>query len=342
MLTGRLPFEGENALTLGIKHKTEIPDDPVKINSDIPKDLSLLILKCLAKNKEDRYQSAAEVKSELIQIEQGLPTAEKPVLPKKPLTSKEFTVQIIPKKMIIPAFVLLAAVLAAFFLLRPQSGDRLIPASTDKPSLAVIYFENNSGNIGLDHWRSGLCELLITDLSQSKYLHVLSGDRIYSMLDKFNLLDRDKYTTADLTKVAAQAGANHILRGNYMTAGKTFIINISLLDAATGVVISSLREEGLGEESISGSVDKITRAVKAALNFSPQQIESDIDKDIGVVTTKSPEAYKYYVEGIRCDIKRDYPQVVEYMQKAVAVDPEFVTAYLAMSWASGIKGMKRS
>ncbi|MBA7643543.1 Serine/threonine-protein kinase PknB [subsurface metagenome] len=65
MVTGRVPFEGETPLGIAMKHKSERPKDPRELNSQLPEDLSLLILKCLEKDKEKRYQSAGEVRSEL-------------------------------------------------------------------------------------------------------------------------------------------------------------------------------------------------------------------------------------------------------------------------------------
>ena len=336
MATGQLPFEADTPFAVGIMQKSETPKNPKELNSQISDDLNQVILKCLEKDKESRYQSAGEVRSELESIEKGIPTTEREAPKRTPLTSKEITVSFSTKKLIIPASAVAMLILIAVLLIwSPWSQNGVIPALSGKPSLAILYFENNSGKKELDHWRSGLCEMLITDLSQSKYISVLSGDRIYSLLERSNLLDKEKYSTEDLRRVAAQGGANHILRGNYITAGDTFIINISLLRADTGEIISSLREEGSGEESVTDSVDSITRKIKSELNISAELIASDIDRDVGEVTTSSPEAYKYYLEGIRYDLKGDYRKVIEYMEKAVAVDPEFASAYRAMSWAYG-------
>jgi serine/threonine-protein kinase len=63
MLTGRVPFEGDTALSIAMKHKGETPRDPMEFNSQIPEDLSRLILKCLGKDKGNRYQSAGELRS---------------------------------------------------------------------------------------------------------------------------------------------------------------------------------------------------------------------------------------------------------------------------------------
>jgi serine/threonine protein kinase/tetratricopeptide (TPR) repeat protein len=341
MLTGSLPFEADTPFAVGVKQKSEPPEDPRELNPRIAPELSALILKCLEKDKENRFHSVSEIDNELAKIEQGIPTTEKLVADKKTRASREITVQLSPRRILIPALVIIAAIVVVAFLWTRRSGGPAVAAPTDRPSLAIVYFENNSGDSNLDNWRSGLCELLITDLSQSKYLHVVSGDRVYGILEKNDLLGKDKYNTEDLQKVAAQGGAKHILRGSFMTAGEKFIVNVSLLKAETAEVVSSISEEGLGEVSITSSVDKITRRVKSALELSPQLIRSDIDKDIGLVTTSSPEAFRYYVEGIRYDKMGDYPKVIEYMQKAVAIDPEFASAYHVLSWAYGNQGYRK-
>jgi serine/threonine protein kinase/tetratricopeptide (TPR) repeat protein len=71
MLTGQVPFEGDTPFTIGIKQKSEIPRDPKSLNVQIPQDLSRLILKCLAKDKGKRYQSAEAMHSELSKMEKS-------------------------------------------------------------------------------------------------------------------------------------------------------------------------------------------------------------------------------------------------------------------------------
>jgi serine/threonine protein kinase len=93
MATGRVPFEGDTALSIAMKHKGEIPKDPKQFNPNIPDDLSGVILKCLEKDKAKRYETAAEVRSELEKIEKGIPTTERVMPERKPLTSREITVK---------------------------------------------------------------------------------------------------------------------------------------------------------------------------------------------------------------------------------------------------------
>ena len=103
MVTGRVPFEGETPLGIAMKHKNEVPQDPRQINAQLTEDLSRVIMRCLEKDKEKRYQSAGEVSAELLNIEKGMPTTERIVSQKKPLTSREITVTFGLKKLFLPA-----------------------------------------------------------------------------------------------------------------------------------------------------------------------------------------------------------------------------------------------
>jgi Tol biopolymer transport system component/tRNA A-37 threonylcarbamoyl transferase component Bud32 len=120
MLTGRVPFEGDTAFAIGMKHKGEIPRDPREINSQIPESLSRLVLKCLEKSNEKRPQTADELRSELEKIEKGIPIAERVIAKRKAMTSREITVKLNLRRVFVPAAVLLALLLVAgYFLFRP-------------------------------------------------------------------------------------------------------------------------------------------------------------------------------------------------------------------------------
>jgi serine/threonine protein kinase/Tol biopolymer transport system component len=131
VLIGRIPFEGDTAFAIGLKHKSEEPEDPRKLNSHIPEDLSRLILKCLEKDMENRYQSAEELRSELIRIEEGIPTTERIIPKRKPITSREITVKFSLKKLFIPALAfvaIIAVIILTVFLIRKlPSGKPTLP-----------------------------------------------------------------------------------------------------------------------------------------------------------------------------------------------------------------------
>jgi len=171
MATGRVPFEGDTALSIAMKHKGEIPKDPKFLNPHIPEDISSVILKCLEKDGLNRYQSAAEVHSELDKIEKGIPTTERVVPEHKPLTSREITVKFSLRKLVLPALALIALIIAAVIVWRFIPKKKPVLAPKIENSVAVISFENQTGDKSYDYLQKAIPNLLITNLEQTGNLY---------------------------------------------------------------------------------------------------------------------------------------------------------------------------
>lgn len=333
MITGVVPFDGDTPLSIAHKHKYETAQEPKKINTQISDDLNRVVLKCLEKDKEKRYQNSGEVLLDLNRIEEGLPASEKSPQTKKPLTQKELTVTIGLKRLLIPAAAVLTltVIVVGLLLFLPKKAEVAVPS--DRISLAIMYFRNNTGDENLDHWRTMLSDLLIKDLLQSKYIRVLSEDRLYDILEDLNQLEAKSFSSRVLRDVAERGKANYILQGNYAKAGDMFRINVTLQDAQTLELIGSEGIEGEGEESIFSMVDDLTRRIKSSFALSSDEIAADIDREVGQITTSSPEAYRYYTEGQKHLAQGDHPGSIQFFQKALSVDPEFAMALRSIAWA---------
>ncbi len=116
MVTGRVPFEGKTPLSIAMKHKSQPPPDPRRLNIQVPETLSRVILRCLEKEKEKRYARAEDLLADLKNLAEGLPTTEKIVAPLKTQTSKEITVTFKIKKLLVPALALMTIVILAIAL----------------------------------------------------------------------------------------------------------------------------------------------------------------------------------------------------------------------------------
>ncbi|MBM3296564.1 MAG: tetratricopeptide repeat protein, partial [Candidatus Aminicenantes bacterium] len=336
MTTGRAPFEGETFLSIALKQKTEAPKEPRAWNPHVPDDLNRLILRCLEKDKSKRYQKVEDILADLDRIEKGVPATEKVLPAKKTTTSREFTVKITPRKLVLPAVGLAALAAVAILLLIFLPGRKAVAPAGGKPNVAVMYFENNTGDPGLDHWRKALPELLVTDLSQSKYVKVLSGDRMFEILSELDQAEERTYSAKTLREVAERAGANHILMGGLTKAGDSFRLDYRLKSYGTGETVGSGSVVGQGLDSFYAMVDTLTGKVKEDLKLTTAEIADDVDVVLGKITTSSPEAFALYVEGREYHNKRDFAKSIELMNQAVALDPDFAMAYrsLAMSYSN--------
>jgi serine/threonine protein kinase/tetratricopeptide (TPR) repeat protein len=329
MLTGRLPFEGETALSVAVKQKSEAPPDPRKLNPQIPEDVNRIILKCLEKSKEKRYQTAAEFLADLTGIEKALPTTPHPLPARKPLTSKEITVRLPSKKIWIPGAAVLLALLAfVVWQFIPEKGGV-------RRTIAVIGFKNQTGEAELDYLREAIPHLLITSLEQSKRLRVTSWERMKDILrnsgrDATAIFDEEAGFEA-----CRKEGIEAIVLGSFVKAGKTFATDVQVLDTSSKHALKSASAKGDGIDSILKSqIDEISRTIRRGIALPALKIETPSRKIIDL-TTSSMEAYNYYLKAREADDNFLYADGRKFAEKAVALDPTFAIAYSLLSLEAG-------
>jgi serine/threonine protein kinase/Flp pilus assembly protein TadD len=322
MVTGSVPFKGDTALSVALKHKAQLPVDPRKSNPEIHDDLSRLILICMEKDRARRYQTAKDLLDDLRNIEHGFPLGTK-IRPHR----QTFVSSLIRKKPFIPALILVLIIIAvAIWQLLPQKA--LLPTiSPDRPSLAILYFKNNTGDETLDNWRDGLADLLNDDLSQSKYINVLGREYLYSVLEKLALLNKETYSSEDLQQVAARGAVKNVLTGSYAKSGDMWRINFTIQEAGTGKRVGGGRAQG-SENDIFSMIDELSLQIKPLLELTETEIAGDLDSKIGDITTNSTEAYNLYVQGVRARMYGEgIKKSTELLEKAIELDPEFALAY---------------
>jgi serine/threonine protein kinase/tetratricopeptide (TPR) repeat protein len=334
MVTGSVPFKGDTALSVALKHKAQLPKEPRKLNLEISEKLSRLILICMEKDRERRYQAATELLADLKNIEEGFPLGTK-IKPRR----ETFVAALIREKLFIPTLVVVALVITAVVVIwQPWSQKEAIPIPLNKPSLAVLDFENYSGSENLDKLQAGIRELLFTDLYQSRFIRVLRSDEISSILKTLNLLDKQALTSEELKKIAEEGRINHILKGGFIEAGDNLRITATLISGTTGETIDSIIEEAEGEEDIFPTIDELTKKIKASFNLTEEQIAADIDEEIGKITTRSPEALEYYSQGREFFGKLEYEKSIPLMEKAIDLDPGFAMAFRSLAITYRILG----
>jgi serine/threonine protein kinase/tetratricopeptide (TPR) repeat protein len=332
MVTGRVPFEGDTPFTIGVKQKSERPRNPRELNAQLPEDLSRLILRCLEKDKSKRYQTAEELHADLERVEAGLPTTERIVAKRRPITSKEITVMFQLNKILVPAFAGIIILVAALVFIPGLFHKRLPASASGRPLVAIMTIKNNTG----DQNNDDLAGMLIDDLSQGTFLEVVPFDKLYGVLGRLHLLTKRDFADADLKNVAALTGATHILTGLLNKSGDRFRINAILQETATGKDVASPSAEGEVGKGIFPLVDELKAKVKDYFGSATRQAVESTDKNIQEITTTSPEAYRYYSEARKLHSNGDYAESIVVMQKALALDPTFAMAYrsLAMSYGN--------
>jgi len=332
MVTGRVPFEGDTALSIAMKHKGEPPKNPKEYNAQIADELSRLVLKCLEKDKDKRYQSAGELRSELANIEKGIPTTERATPGRKPLTSREITLQFSLKKLLFPALVVGALVIVVVMVIwQPWSQKASVIAPKIENSIAVISFENQTGDEAFDYLQKAIPDLLITSLERKGELYVVTWERMLDLLDQMGEKDVeviDRQLGFDLCRME---GIEAIVLGSYIKAGDTFATDVKVLDVETKRILRSCSSRGEGASSIiNRQIDELTQEIFEGIGLARKVIKS-AEKLMADVTTSSMEAYRYYLEGRENLRKFYYEDALIAFEKAVELDPDFAMAYSGLA-----------
>lgn len=323
MVTGRIPFEGDTALSIAVKHKTEIPKSPQESNAQVPDALNRLILRCLEKPKENRYQSAEELAEGLRRIEKGLPTTERIVPSRRPLTSKEITVKFTYKKLLIPAMVIVVLVAAGLFFLLRKSGPRL-----DPKRVAVALFENKTGDPELDNLGYMASNRITQGLSQTDIIST-------SILqDPGAIQEAAKERGGDAVKLMAkETQAGKVVTGSYYLQGETLRFQAQVQEGKSGKIIAPI-------EPVSGPVDNPVdlieslrqRVMGALATITDERLKEFISAE-NAPYMPSYDAYKEYMEGFKNFVNYEYEKAIEHLERSISLDPDYVLPFLMLHTA---------
>jgi len=327
MVTGRLPFAGDTPLSVAHKQKYDAPEDPKKLNAQVSDDLARVILKCLAKDGDKRFRSAAELGTELGRIEQGLPTTARVIAPRKSFTSREITVKFNLRKLAVPLSAVIVLAAAAVILWKVIPHQKAPAAPKIENSIAVISFVNQTGDKDFDYLQKAIPDLLITSLERRGELYVATWERMLDLLDqmgKKNVEVIDRELGFDLCR---REGIEAIVIGSYIKAGETFATDVKVLDVGTKRILKSCTSRGEGASSIiNRQIDELTREIFEGIGLAKKDSGTS-EVRIADVTTSSMEAYKYYLEGRENTRKQYYNEARIAFEKAVGLDPDFAMAY---------------
>jgi len=199
--------------------------------------------------------------------------------------------------------------------------------STSRRAIAVMFFENQTGDQNLQWLQKGLSEMFIRALSQSRNLSVLSTDRMYEILERLDETASTDNFNVDLAAVVAQeANVEAILTGNISRNGDLLKIDVEVREPNQGRILKEASVEGPGLENLFSMVDYLTEKIQSDLQISLDQ--EDMSKGITELSTNSLEAWRYYTAGSDFMDQFLLTDAIEQYKKAIEADPNFVSSYL--------------
>jgi non-specific serine/threonine protein kinase len=283
MATGVAPFSGSTPALVfdGILHSDVAP--ATKLNSRLPLAIENIFSKALEKDTDLRYQTAGELRADLKRLKRDLDSSRRPAAEK----AQPPTV--------------------------PTAG-----AQPAKKSVAVLYFENQSGAKEDEYLRDGITEDIITELSKIRGLNTFSRPTVLAF--------RDKPVTP--AQIGQQLGAAYVLTGTLRRAGARLRISTQLVDTHTDFPLWSERFDREMKDVFEVQ-DEMARKIAEALRvtLSPQELEALADKP-----TEHLQAYDLYLRGKRYArrlTRQDVEFALQMFENAVTLDPSFALAYAA-------------
>ncbi len=334
LLTGQRPFFGEHDAAVVYAIVNEIPIPVTKICKDIPPDFERLVMKMLDKNREKRYQSCDDLLLELKQLKQD--TLEDQLtspLKKSKEIRKRKPIKINTKsnslKVAMPfsLAILLLFVFLQFksFFLKQASPLRQVP-------IAVMPFENQTGDESLDYLKTAIPNLLITSLEQSQSLRVTNWERLLDLLKQMGKEDMENVDKDLSFELCRRNNIEMIVQGSFTKAGDMFATDVKVLEVDTKQLLKSTRAKGGGVASIlENQIDELSWEISKSVGISANDIETT-RHPIADVTTTSIEAYNYYLRGTQ-ELDNGYlNKARRFFEKAVELDSTFAIAYNTLGW----------
>jgi len=318
MATGTLPFRGGSSAEI-FKATLDTPPVPIlRLNPDAPAELERITNKALEKDRALRYQSAADLRSDLTRLKRDFDSARSvsavssasssSVAPAVPAASS--------RKYLIAGIALLAVLAVAtgaYFLHEKSDGGKI-------SSIAVLPFVNGTADANNEYLSDGLTESLISALSQLPELKVMARSTVFKFKGKED----------DPQKIGQVLQVNALLMGRITQHGDSVAVQADLVNAADGSELWGAHYDSKLAD-ITQVQGEITRDLSSRLKI---QVSGAQQQKLGQAGTSNPEAYRLYLEGRQLWYGRTpegLKKSIDLFQQAIAADPNYALAYAGLA-----------
>jgi serine/threonine protein kinase len=342
MSTGRQAFGGKTGGATIEAILTRAPAPVRSLNPQIPPQLEEIINKCLEKNRDRRYSSAADIRSGLQQLKRAsdsgsvslpsLPAAPAAAVPAPSVSSTPS--HRFPWKPIVATTVALVALSAIPAWLYSSRRAR---ALTQLDTIVLADFTNKTGDaIFDDTLRQGLA----AQLQQSPFLSLVSDQRIQQTLRLMDRPPESKLTPEVASDLCQRIASKAYLTGSISNITNQYVISISAVNCQTGDSLAQQQIIANGKENVLKSLGEASTKLRAQLGESLKTVHQ-LDTPIEQATTSSLEALQAYTLGRKTmQGKSDYSAAVPLFERAIQHDSNFAMAYAVLGTAYYNKGEK--
>jgi tetratricopeptide (TPR) repeat protein len=316
--TGTMPFRGE---TSGVIFKAILdaaPTPAVRLNPGVPPKLEEIISKALEKDRNLRYQHAADMRTDLQRLKRDSESGRS--------AAAEAPAARIGKLWKIAVSVLLVALLVAggLYYRSHQQSKRL----TDKDTIVLADFDNKTGDPIFD---DTLKTALNVSLRQSPFLSVLSDQQVAETLKLMTRPADTKLTPAVTRELCQRAGSKAYIAGTIGGLGSEYVLGLKAVNCQSGDTLAEEQVTAASKEKVLDTLGEAASKLRGELGESLATVQK-FDVPLAEATTSSLEALKAFSLGWEVSGEKGVAAALPYHQRAIELDPNFAMGY----WAVGV------
>jgi eukaryotic-like serine/threonine-protein kinase len=325
MATGVLPFHGESSGVIFKEILDSVPPSPIRFNRDIPPRLEDIINKALEKDRNLRYQGAADMRTDLQRLKRDSETGQAISassgtvgVAEVPVASKKLW------KILLPAAAVLAVVviMGVFSFRSRQAAHRL----TDKDTIVLADFSNSTGDTVFD---DTLKTALSIGLNQSPFLNVLSDNKVAATL-KLMTRPGDTRLTPDIARELCQrTGSKAYLTESIASLGSQYVLGLKAVNCQSGDPLAEEQVTAASKEKVLDALGEAASKLRGELGESLATVQK-FDVPLSEATTSSLEALKAYSIGEKAAKEKGAIAALPYHQRAIELDPNFAMGYMTV------------
>jgi eukaryotic-like serine/threonine-protein kinase len=319
MATGALPFRGESTGVIFEAILNRVPVSLVRLNPDLSPDLERVIVKCLEKDRQLRYQNAADIRTDLQRLKRDAESGRTAIPATTPLPRSRSRNWALAGVAVVAIGMIAGGWL--FF-------SRRTHALTDRDTIVLADFTNATHESVFD---DTLRQALAVQFEQSPFLSLVSDERIQDTLRLMEKAPDTRVTSNIAREVCQRTESAAVIEGSIAKLGDNYVIGLTATNCHTGEVLVREQITSDDKQHVLTALEKTAREMRSKLGESRTTLEK-FDTPLEQATTTSLEALEAYSRGTKKSSEGEIAASLPFFERAIQLDPNFAMAYAAIGF----------